>query len=122
MSDRQQRDKVSIRQQLVSRIATQREEADQVVHMRYAMLTSRREVVEHMSELEGAVADGDGGGGGVAVLLVRPRRRWRALRGGLSLRRRVALDHFRPGFTCQRRQRRAASITRSGEQKKKVNA
>jgi hypothetical protein len=70
-----------------------------------------------MSELEGAVADGDGGGGGVAVLLVRPRRRWRALRGGLSLRRRVALDHFRPGFTRQRRQRRTASITRDREKK-----
>jgi hypothetical protein len=79
------------------------------------MRTSRREVVEHMSELEGAVADGDGGGGGVAVLLVRPRRRWRALRGGLSLRGRVALDHFRPGFTRQRRQRRTASITRDRE-------
>ena len=78
-----------------------------------AMLTGRREVVEDMGELEGAVADGDGGCGGVLVLVVRLRRRRRALRGGLALPGRVALHHFRPGFTCQRRQRRtAASITR----------
>jgi hypothetical protein len=85
----------------------------------HATLTSRREVVEDMGELEGAVADGDGGGGGVVVLVVRLRRRRCTRRGGLAPPGRVALDHFRPGFTCQRRQRRAASITRSGEQKKK---
>ena len=76
----------------------------------HAMRTCRREVVEDMGELEGAVADGDGGCGRVVVLVVRLRRRRRALPG------RVALHHFRPGFTCQRRQRRtAASITKSGK-------
>lgn len=90
--------------------------------MRTAMRTSRREVVEDMSELERAVADGDGGCGGVVVLVVLLRRRWRALGGGLALPGRVALHHFRPGFTCQRRQRRtAASITKS-EKKNHVNA
>jgi MYXO-CTERM domain-containing protein len=73
--------------------------------------TAGGEVVEDMGELEGAVADGDGGGGGVVVvvLVVLLRRRRRALRGGLALPRRVALDDFGARFTCQRRQRRAAS-------------
>lgn len=72
-----------------------------------------------MGELEGAVADGDGGGGRVVVLVVLLRRRWRALGRGLALPGRIALDHFRPGFTGQRRQRRTASITHKIGNKKK---
>jgi hypothetical protein len=61
-----------------------------------------------MGELEGAVADGDGGSGGVVVVVVRRR----ALRGGLALPGRISPDNLRAGLTGQRRQRRAASVTK----------
>jgi hypothetical protein len=74
--------------------------------------TGRGEVVEHMCELEGAVADGDRGGGRVVVVMRRRLRcRFRcALRRGLALPGRIAPDDLGAGLTCQRRQRRAASI------------
>jgi hypothetical protein len=66
-----------------------------------------------MGELEGAVADGDGGSGGVVVVVVRRRGRCRrALRGGLALPGRISPDNLRAGLTGQRRQRRAASVTK----------